>query len=97
MGFLKNKYFFWGIIAGLLWTCFGVLILLFIFSDATIEYSLSSLHRQNKLGGLISIAALINLPIFFIALRKKKFSFASGLVALSVILVMFIAFLKINT
>ncbi len=97
MGFVKNKYFFWGIIAGSLWTCFGVLILLFIFSDATIEYSLSSLYRQNKLGGLISIAALINLPIFFIALGKKKFSFAAGLVALSIILVMFIAFLKINT
>ncbi len=97
MGFVKNKYFFWGIIAGLLWTSFGVLILLFIFSDASIDYSLSSLYRQNKLGGLISIAALINLPVFFIALRKNKFSFAAGLVAISLILVIFIAFLKINT
>ena len=96
MEFIKNKYFFWGLLAGLLWTSFGIFILLKVFSDASIEHSLSSLYIQNKLGGLVSIAALINLPVFFIALRKNNFSFAAGLVAISLVLVMFIAFLKIN-
>lgn len=96
MGFIKDKYFFWGILTGVLWTGFGVLILLFFLSNKSIEDSLSSLYYQNKLGGLISISALINLPVFFIALRKNKFAFAAGLVAISLVLVLLVAFLKLN-
>jgi len=79
-----------------LWTGFGVLILLFFLSNESLEDSLSSLYYQNKLGGLISVSALINLPVFFIALRKNKFAFAAGLVAISLVLVVLIAFLKLN-
>ena len=96
MGFIKDKYFFWGILTGVLWTSFGVLILLFFLSNESIEDSLSSLYYQNKLGGLISISALINLPVFFIALQKNKFAFAAGLVAISLVLVLLVAFLKLN-
>ena len=96
MGFIKDKYFFWGILTGVLWTSFGVLILLFFLSNESIEDSLSSLYYQNKLGGLISISALINLPVFFIALRKNKFAFAAGLVAISLVLVLLVASLKLN-
>lgn len=97
MGFIKNKYFYWGLLTGLLWTSFGIIILLFFLSDLTIEKSFSSLYNQKKLGGLISLAALINLPIFFIALRKNKFAFASGLVAISLLFVIIIALLKLNS
>ena len=96
MGFIKDKYFFWGILTGVLWTSFGVLILLFFLSNESIEDSLSSLYYQNKLGGLISISALINLPVFFIALRKNKSAFAAGLVAISLVLVLLVASLKLN-
>ena len=96
MGFIKDKYFLWGILTGVLWTSFGVLILLFFLSNESIEDSLSSLYYQNKLGGLISISALINLPVIFIALRKNKFAFAAGLVAISLVLVLLVAFLKLN-
>ena len=71
MEFIKDKFFFFGILAGVLWTSFGVLILLFILSNEPVEDSLSSLYLQNKLGGLISIAALVNLPIFFFSTPKK--------------------------
>ena len=84
MGFIKDKYFFWGILTGVLWTGFGVLILLFFLSNKSIEDS------------LISISALINLPVFFIALQKNKFAFAAGLVAISLVLVLLVAFLKLN-
>jgi len=97
MEFIKDKYFFWGIIAGLLWTSFGILFLVFFLSEASMEDSIGRLYKQNRLGGLISLAALINLPIFFIALRKNKFAFAAGLVAISLALVLLIAFLKLNT
>lgn len=96
MEFIKNKYFFWGIFTGLLWTSFGVIILVFFLSDASIENSIFYLYDQKRLGGLISIAALINLPLFFIALRKNKVPFASGILAISMLTVLFIALLKIN-
>jgi len=95
MEFIKDKSFFLGILTGLLWTGFGILMLLFFLSDLTLEESLSNLYQQKKLGGLISLAALINLPVFFIALRKNKFPFAAGLLAFSLLLVMFIALLKL--
>ena len=96
MEFLKDKYFLWGILAGILWTSFGVLMLIFVLSETSMEVSFSSLYQQKKLGGLISLGALINLPIFFIALRKNKFAFAAGLVAISLVFVFVIAALKLN-
>ena len=96
MEFIKDKYFFWGILTGLLWTSFGVILLVFFISDASLEDSIFYLYKQKRLGGLISIAALINLPLFFIALRKNKVPFAAGIVAISILTVLFIAVLKIN-
>ena len=96
MEFLKDKYFFWGMLTGLLWTSFGVILLIFFLSDASLEDSIFCLHEQKRLGGLISMAALINLPLFFIALRKNKVPFAAGIVAISMLTVFFIALLKMN-
>ena len=96
MEFIKDKYFFWGILTGLLWTSFGVIMLIFFLSDASLEDSFIYLYEQKRLGGLFSIAALINLPLFFIALRKNKVPFAAGIVAISMLTVLFIALLKIN-
>jgi len=96
MEFIKDKHFFWGILTGLLWTSFGVIMLIFFLSDASVEESFLYLYEQKKLGGLISIAALINLPLFFIALKKNKMAFAAGIVAISMLTVIFIALLKVN-
>ena len=96
MGLIKDKYFLWGIFTGLLWTIFGVIIIVFFLSDTSIETSLVTIYQQNKLSGLISIASLINLPIFFLALRKNKMPFATGLVTLSIAMVLVITYLKIN-
>ena len=60
------------------------------------EEVVSLLYKKQKLGGLISLAALINLPIFFVALRKNKYDFAAGLVAISLILVLIIGVLRIK-
>tara|TARA_B100000989_G_C19460850_1_gene436135 strand:+ start:587 stop:877 length:291 start_codon:yes stop_codon:yes gene_type:complete len=95
MEFIKDKYFFWGIFSGFLWTSFGIIILIFSLSEATLEDSLFYLYEQKRLGGLISIAALINLPIFFISLHKNKVPFAAGIVTISIITVIFIGLLKL--
>jgi hypothetical protein len=96
MEFIKDKFFFYGVLAGLFWTSFGVLLLLFFLSSAPLEDSFNYMYQEKRLGGLISLAALINLPIFFIALRKNKTAFASGILAISLVTVLLIALLKIN-
>ena len=95
MEFIKDKYFLWGIFTGFLWTSFGVIILIFSLSEASLEDSIFYLYKQKRLGGLISLAALINLPLFFISLRKNKIPFAAGIVAISIITVIFVGLLKL--
>mgnify|MGYP005743852599 CR=1 FL=1 len=52
-----------GIVAGLLASLSSMTIFIIIFlSDATIEDSLMLLYKQKKIGGLISLGALANLP-----------------------------------
>ncbi len=96
MDFIKNKKFYFGIISGLLWTSFVLIIFLLILSDDPIEFTLQYSYKNNKLGGLIALSSLINLPIFFIAIKRNKISFASGLVAFLILLVLIIAFLKLS-
>jgi hypothetical protein len=52
MEFIKDKYFFWGIIAGLLWTSFGILFLVFFLSEASMEDSIGRLYKQKRLEDL---------------------------------------------
>ena len=96
MDFIKNKKFYFGIISGILWTSFVLIIFLLILSDDPIEFTLQYSYKNNKLGGLIALSSLINLPIFFIAIKRNKISFASGLVAFLILLVLIIAFLILS-
>ena len=96
MDFIKNKKFYFGIISGILWTSFVLIIFLLILSDDPIEFTLQYSYKNNKLGGLIALSSLINLPIFFIAIKRNKITFASGLVAFLILLVLIIAFLKLS-
>ena len=96
MDFIKNKKFYFGVISGILWTSFVLIIFMLILSDDPIEFTLQYSYKNNKLGGLIALSSLINLPIFFIAIKRNKISFASGLVAFLILLVLIIAFLKLS-
>ena len=79
-----------------LWTSFGVLIFTYFMSQQSIELSLKYLYQKNQLGGLISLGALLNLPIFFLAIRKNKVYFATGIVCFSLLIVVVVALLKMN-
>ena len=84
-----------GIIAGLLASLSMTIFIIIFFSDATIEDSLMLLYKQKKIGGLISLGALVNLPLFFLGIRKEKINFAKGILIISLIFVLLIALLKI--
>jgi hypothetical protein len=46
MEFIKDKYFFWGILTGFLWTSFGIIMLIFFLSEASLEDSFVYLYEQ---------------------------------------------------
>jgi len=92
---LKAKNILNGFISGLLASITGMILISVILSQVTLEESLIQLYYQKRLGSLISIGALINLPIFFIAIKKEKYDFSLGLILISLFFVVLITFLKI--
>ncbi|NBS18415.1 MAG: hypothetical protein EBS74_01325 [Flavobacteriia bacterium] len=72
-----------------------MIFILLYFSPGPIEEAVVALYTQKKLGGLISMGALINLPLFFLGLRKRKTNFAKGVLITSLVLVAIVALLKI--
>jgi len=84
-----------GIIAGSSASLSMMIFIILIFSGGKLEDAIAALYAQKKLGGLISIGALISLPLFLLAIRKKKIDFAKGILIISLITVLLIALLKI--
>tara|TARA_B100000768_G_scaffold68184_1_gene65595 strand:- start:148 stop:429 length:282 start_codon:yes stop_codon:yes gene_type:complete len=91
---LDKKEVFIGFISGLLATASSVIFLTLFLSDLPIEDSWKSIYMQGKLGGLISLGAIINLILFFFAIKKNKISFATGLVIISIIIILIIVGIK---
>ena len=92
---MKAKNILNGFVSGLLASIAGMILISVILSQITLEESLIQLYYQKRLGSLISIGALINLPIFFIAIKKEKYDLSLGLILISLFFVVLITFLKI--
>lgn len=92
---MRNKELFQGVIASFFASSSAMIFILLYFSEGPIEDAIISLFQQKKLGGLISIGALINLPLFFLGMHKRKTNFAKGVMITSIIIVMIVAILKI--
>ena len=84
-----------GFLIGITATTAGIVIFTVIFSPDSISNSLKSLFLQKKLGALISLGSLINIPLFFILLKLKKIDQLYGLISFLLLLVVIIAILKI--
>ena len=92
---MKNKELSQGAIASLLASFSVMIFILLYYSEGPIEDAISSLYQQKKLGGLISMGALINLPLFFLGMHKRKINFAKGVLITSIVIVVMVVALKI--
>jgi len=92
---LINKELFQGVIASFFASSSAMIFIILYFSQVPIEDSISSLFQQRKLGGLISMSTLINLPLFFLGMYMKKIYFAKGVIITSIFVVLIVAILKI--
>ena len=84
-----------GFLIGITATIAGVIFFTIIFSPESVSRSLKSLFMQKKLGALISIGSLINIPLFFVLLKLNKMNYAYGLISFLLLLVFIVAILKI--
>ncbi|MCY4215370.1 MAG: hypothetical protein OXC92_00100 [Flavobacteriaceae bacterium] len=89
MEFIKNKFFLIGIVAGLLWTSVLAMMIISIRSPVPLDQIIIQLYQAQKLGGLIALSSLINIPIFLLALSKNKLHFAGGIVVACFLLFVF--------
>lgn len=91
---MRNKETAIGVIIGLLLTGIGMSLYTLFLSEDSLLNSLMFLYQEKKLGALISLGALLNLPAFFILIRKREYRIAYGLVGVLIILVGVVALLK---
>ncbi|MBT6567666.1 MAG: hypothetical protein P8O04_05190 [Flavobacteriaceae bacterium] len=94
---MSNKETAMGFVAALLGTASCTLLFTAMVAKGDAIDSLIFLYQQNKLGALISLGALVNLVLFFVAIRRNKNAFATGVLICSILLVVLIAILKINS
>lgn len=96
IGVLRNKERLMGFAMGMVLTLLGMSIFTLLFSDQTIWGSLQILYIEKKLGSLISLGALLNLPMFFVFIKQLRYHRAYGLLSFLLLLVLIIASLKMN-
>ncbi|MCH1417258.1 MAG: hypothetical protein L7U68_01775 [Flavobacteriaceae bacterium] len=92
---MRNKEKLIGAVIGFVLTFIGMVLFTLYFSEANIFSSFKLLYQGKKLGSLISLGALLNLPVFFILIRRRDYQTASGLVSLLILLVVVVAILKV--
>ena len=92
---MRNKEQLIGAIIGLVLTFIGMTLFTLYFSESDLISSIQLLYDQNKLGSLISLGALLNLPAFFVLIRRRDYQIAYGLVTVLILLVVVVAILKV--
>lgn len=92
---MRNKEQLIGAIIGLVLTFIGMTLFTLYFSESDLISSIKLLYDQNKLGSLISLGALLNLPAFFVLIRRRDYQIAYGLVSVLILLVVVVAILKV--
>ena len=84
-----------GMLVGTVLTFIGMYLFTLFFSDTGIIDSIGLLYAQGKLAGLISLGALLNLPVFFYLLQQYRYKMAYGMVGILLFLVGLVALLKV--
>jgi hypothetical protein len=92
---LRSKEKLIGVVIGLVLTFIGMVLFTLFFSEANLFNSFKLLYQEKKIGSLISLGALLNLPAFFILIRRRYYQTAYGLVSLLILLVVVVAILKV--
>lgn len=93
MGHIKKEIFI-GILVSLLATASGFFIYLQYMSDVSMAETIQKIKEGGVLGPVIALAALPNLFVFWIFLKKKQDYRARGVLITTIAVALFTAILK---
>ena len=93
---MKNKKeIFLGFVLGLIATCIGLVITVFIFSDnESIKQSIVNSYYQGFLTKLISLGSVVNVILFFVLIKKNKDIIAKGVLMATIVAAIITLILK---
>ena len=89
-----NREMILGGLSALALTFLGMVLFTLYFSQGGILDSFELLYAEKKLGALMSLGALVNLPVFFYFLRFRRYEMAYGMVGILMLLAGVVALLK---
>lgn len=83
-----------GLLVGIVANCVGILIYILLFSDFSIKETLVGAYRNDVLGTLIALGAILNLGAFFLFLKNNQPYRARGVLLATLIAAIAIAISK---
>ncbi len=83
-----------GFSIGLLANAAGTYLYIYFFSNLTFESTIKAAWEEGFIGSLIALGAILNLGVFFVFLKKKKYYRARGVVMATVLAALVILFSK---
>ena len=89
-----NREMILGCLSAFALTFLGMVLFTLYFSQGGILDSFELLYAEKKLGALMSLGALVNLPVFFYFLRFRRYEMAYGMVGILMLLAGVVALLK---
>jgi len=69
-----------GFLIGLAANLAGSYLYIYFFSEYTVETTIEIAQEQDVLGNIIALGAILNLAVFFIFLKKKRYYRARGVI-----------------
>jgi len=96
VGLLKINSFSFGLILGILTPLFTLVLVVYFFTDISLKNSLMDLYKTRSLSGLISIAAIPNLLLFFLFLKRNRDAVSKGILAATLLIAVITTLIKSN-
>ncbi len=85
-----------GFITGIIANSVGIIIYILLFSELGIAETLKAAQKNNFLGSLIALGAILNLIIFFLFLKQNRPYRARGVLLATLIAAVTIAISKFS-
>lgn len=83
-----------GFVIGIIANLTGSYLYIFFFSKYSLETTIQISLEQDILGNIIALGALLNLGVFFIFLKKKKYYRARGVIMATLLAAIIIVIAK---
>jgi hypothetical protein len=96
VGLLKINPLINGLVLGLLTPLLTLVFIVCFFTDISLKNSLIDLYQTRSINGLISIAAIPNMLLFFVFLKQNRDTIAKGVLAATLLIAMITVLIKSN-